>query len=441
MNPFRASKNVTKPGLVQPGRSAVISVLDVGSSKITCMIAKLRPRSDSALLPGRSHTIEVLGLGHQRSRGIKSGVVVNMDEAEKAIRLAVDSAERTAGMTVDSLIVSLSAGRLGSQTFRSDIELADRAVRHQDVQAILAKGVAHASQDGRSVVHALPIGYALDGQRKITQPEGMLGEKLRVDMHLISADEAPLGNLELCINRAHLAIDAVVATPYASGISALVEDESRMGAACIDMGGGTTTISIFLDGHFVHGDTIAVGGNHVTMDVARCLSIAVNDAERLKVLSGTVAPTQDAEDELLQAASIDHGNSQTVQFSTAQMSEIICPRIEETFELLRDRIGRSGFAELIGRRVVLTGGASQLAGVSDVAARILGANVRLGRPMGIAGLPKTAKGPSFSTATGLMIYPQICGNEYGGGMMRGGSTAPDGASRLARVGQWLRESF
>ena len=423
------------------GRSAVISVLDVGSSKICCMIAKLRPREDSSILPGRSHTIEVMGLGHQRSRGIKSGVVVDMEAAEKSLRLAVDSAERAANVTVNSLLLAVSAGRLSSQTFTSDVNLSGREATRSDVRAVLAAGFNHVREPDRSTLHALPIGYTLDSETGISDPVGMIGNQLSVDMHVVTADAAPIRNLEACINRSHLSVSGVVATPYASGLAALVEDEARMGAACIDMGGGTTTVSIFLGGNLVFADALAVGGNHVTMDLARCLSIRVSDAERLKVLHGTANATQADETEHLSVASIEDGNNQPVQLSVAQASQIIRPRIEETFELLRDRINRSGFAGVIGRRVVLTGGASQLNGVSDVAADILGADIRLGRPMGIAGLPKTAKGPTFSAAAGLLIYPQIAANEYASRLPKSGNPGSVGTSTFARVGRWLRESF
>ena len=441
MSMFRSDSSLPRLGKLPAGKSAVISVLDVGSSKICCMIARLKPCEGSEMLPGRSHTIEVLGIGHQRSLGIKSGVVVNMDEAEKAIRLAVDSAERQASMTVDSLIVSVSAGRLSSATCSSDIDLGGREVRRADISAVLAAGFAHTQQEGRIPVHALPIGFALDSERGIASPEGMVGNNLAVDMQIVTADAAPLRNIELCVNRAHLSVDGMVASPYASGLSALVEDEARMGAACVDMGGGTTSVSIFFNGNLVFADAVAVGGNHVTMDLARCLSIRVSDAERLKVLHGSALVSQAGETDILSIASIEDGNANPVQVSVAQVSQIIRPRIEETFELLRDRINRSGFASVATRRVVLTGGASQLTSVSEVAAELLGGDVRQGRPMGVSGLPAVAKGPAFSCAAGLMIFPQVSANEYVSGLPRTGIGNFKGTGPFSRMGQWLKESF
>ena len=262
-------------------------------------------------------------------------------------------------------------------------------------------------------------------------------------MHVVSADLAPLRNLENCINRSHLSVDGMVAAPYASGLAALVDDEARMGCACVDMGGGTTTVSIFLNGRLVFADAVAVGGNHVTMDLARVLSTPVADAERLKVLHGRAMPAQMDEGEMVSVPPIgDDPHAMPHQISIAQVSQIIRPRIEETFEFVRDRINRSGFAGAVGRRIVLTGGASQLSGVSEVATRILDANIRLGRPMGIAGLPKTAKGPAFSAVAGLLIYPQIAGIEYverSSGAVK--LLANSGGGAFSRMGRWLKESF
>ncbi len=443
MSLFRSSSDIPRLGKLSTGRSTIVSVLDVGSSKICCVVAKLKPRPDSEVLPGRSHSVEILGFGHQRSRGIKSGVVVNMEEAEKALRLAVDSAERSAQMTVDSLILSVSAGRLASDTFSSSISLAGREVTRSDINTVLSAGHQHVAEAGRATLHALPIGYALDHEVGIQNAEGMAGNELSVDMHVVSGDLAPLQNLEKCINRAHLSVDGMVAAPYASGLAALVDDEARMGCACIDMGGGTTTVSIFLNGALVFADAIAVGGNHVTMDLARVLSSRVSDAERLKVLHGSAIASQLDDGEMITIPAMnDDSGVMPLQISLSQLSRIIRPRIEETFEFVRDRINRSGFAGAVGKRVVLTGGASQMAGVSEVAARILDGNIRLGRPMGVSGLPKTAKGPAFSAAAGLLIYPQIAGNEY---VARSFGAAKllssSGGGAVSRMGRWFKESF
>ncbi len=427
----------------QAHRAGIVTVLDVGSSKICCVIAKLQPRPESERLPGRTHQPRVIGIGHQKSRGVKSGVIVDLDKAEQAIRLAVDAAERMAGLTVDSLIVNFSAGRMKSEIFQASINLGGHEAGEGDIQRVLAVGARQALKAEREVVHALPTAFSLDGERGVRDPRGMVGDEIGVDMHVLTAEAAPMRNLELCINRSHLSVERVVATPYASGLAALVDDEAEMGAACIDLGGGCTTMSIFAEGKFVHAESLPIGGNHVTMDLAKGLSTRLEHAERLKVMHGSALPVAGDDRDIIsiQPIGADDGEG-TLQVPRAVMNKIIRARIDETLELIRDRLARSGYANLVGRRVVLTGGASQLTGLSEAARRILARNVRLGRPMGVSGLPEAAKGPAFSATAGLLVYPQVAefeGRVKSGGVFRLRSTGTGG--RLQRVGQWLRDSF
>lgn len=422
-------------------RSGIVTVLDVGSSKICCMIAKLKPREGSQLLKGRTHDVRVIGIGHQKSQGVKSGVIVDIARAEQAIRLAVDAAERMAGVTVDSLIVNLSAGRLRSETFSATINLGGHEVEAADVKRVLSAGARQAQKAQRHVVHSLPVGFSLDGERGMGDPRGMIGDVLGVDMHVLTGDAAPLRNLELCVNRSHLSIERMVATSYASGLSALINDELEMGAACIDIGGGTTTISIFAEGKFVHADAIPVGGNHVTFDLARGLSTRLEDAERLKVVHGSALPAITDDRDVVQVQPIGEEGDSAVQVPRAAVTRIVRARVEEALELVRDRLNASGYGNLVGKRVILTGGASQLAGLPEAARRVLSRNVRIGRPLGVSGLPEAAKGPAFATAVGLLVYPQAAGFESrqqkNGPLLQ--ATGTNG--RLHRVGQWIRDSF
>ncbi|PLP60257.1 cell division protein FtsA [Mesorhizobium loti] len=422
-------------------RSGVLTVLDVGSSKVCCVVAKLKPCEEGHLLRGRSHRIQVIGIGHQKSHGVKSGVVIDLDRAEHAIRLAVDAAERMAGLTVDSLIVNMTAGRLKSETFNATINLGGHEVDENDIKRVLGAGAKQALKSEREVLHTLPVGFSLDGERGVRDPRGMVGDTLGVDMHVLTGDAAPLRNLELAINRSHLSVERLIATPYAAGLAALVDDELEMGAACIDMGGGTTTISVFSEGKFVYGDSIPVGGNHVTLDLAKGLSTSLEAAERLKVMHGSALPGSSDDRDLVTIQPIGEEGEAPLQVPRSVMTRIIRARIEETLELLRERLSKSGYGNVVGKRVVLTGGASQLAGMPEAARRVLGRNVRVGRPLGVAGLPEAAKGPAFSTAVGLMIYPQVASFESGSafGVSRFKMTGTGG--RLHRMSQWLRDSF
>lgn len=421
-------------------KSAVLCVLDVGTSKIACLIAKLVPGEPSDMLRGRTHRCRILGIGHQRSRGIKGGAVIDMDEAESAIRLAVDAAERMAGVEVTSVVVTATGGRLSSQHYRAKVSVGGKTVSDYDVHRVLEAASTTTARQGRAVLHSLPTGFSLDQTHGIRDPRGMIGDDLGAEMHVIGCDAAVARNLMLAIERCHLTIEAVVATPYAAGLSALVDDEAELGVALIDMGGGSTTVGIFAGGHLSHIDAIAVGGNHVTTDIARGLTTKLADAERLKTLYGTAIPSSADDRETVAVVHVGDDPDHPAHLPKSQLVRIIQPRVEEILELVRDRLAGAGFATQ-SRRLVLTGGASQLTGVAETARRILSPQVRIGRPLGIQGLPESAKNPAFAAAVGLLVYPQFAGIEHfePRGAMPAQATGTDGY--MSRVGRWLKESF
>ena len=425
---------------VQPGRTSLVSVLDIGSTKICCVIARLTPRAEGKALKGRTHVAEVIGFGYGPSAGIKSGVITDIEKAEQAVRTVVGMAERSAGITVQSVVVNVTAGRLGSETFSASVNLGGTEVERADIQRVLKAVNQRSVRAERSIVHALPIGFSLDGQRGIRDPKGMLGESLGIDVAVVSSETLAMRNIELVLHRCHLQIEALVATPYASGLSTLVDDEAQLGVACLDMGGATTTVSVFADGQIVYADAIAIGGHHLTLDIARNLSVSVSDAERLKTMYGSVLPGQADERDLIPivpvGASVDEAPG---QIPRSHITRILRPRIEEILTAVRERMQATGMMDISGRRFVLTGGGSELTGLPEVARRILSRNVRSGRPMGIAGLPEMAKGPAFASVAGMLIYPQVCGQEYAEPRRVAKLTGTDGY--FARVGSWLRNSF
>lgn len=425
---------------LSPKKATTVTVLDIGSSKIVCLIAHLKPIEASGVLPNRTHTAEIVGFGHQRSRGVKGGAIVDMDAAEQAIRLAVDAAERMSSLTVESLIVNLSAGRLSSDAYAAHVTIGGHEVEDGDIQRVLEAGSAHSIRDGRSVVHAVPIGFSLDDATGIRDPRGMLGETLGIDMHVVSAETAPVRNILFCIERCHLHVDAIVATPYASGLAALVDDEAELGAAVVDLGGGTTSLAVFSEGRFVHAEVIRVGGDHVTNDIARGLGTPLVHAERLKTLHGSPLPCPSDDREFLSVPHTGDDGDVPSQVARSQLVRIIRPRVEETIELVRDRLRASGHMATAGRCIVLTGGAAQLTGLTEVARRILGKQVRIGRPLGIGGLPESAKGPAFSASVGLTVYPQVAQIEQlQPRRMRMLKVA--GGGPIASIRDWFRESF
>ena len=425
---------------LSPKRSALVAALDVGTSKIACLIGRLKPRQSQDVLPQRSHSIDVLGFGHTLARGIKAGAVIDLADAEAAVRQAVDAAERSAKMQLHSVVVSVSAGRPASELFSASIEVAS-SISERDIARVLTAGSRHSTRPGRAVLHSLPIGYVLDNANGIRDPRGMLGRRFGIDMHVATTDVSVARNLMLAIERCHLDVEAMVASSYVAGLSTLADDEADLGAALIDMGAGTTTIAVFSGGRFTHADGFALGGRHVTLDLARGLNARISDAERIKTLYGSVLSGAADERDMIAVPPVDNDEREAPQFvSRANLVRIIKPRIEEILEMVRDRLASSPFASEPRGRVVLTGGASQLNGLAGLATQILGRPVRIGRPLGISGLPEQAKGPAFAAATGLLIYPQQAHLEhFEPRATRQSATGKSGY--IARVGRWLRESF
>jgi cell division protein FtsA len=422
-------------------RSVVVAALDVGSSKVVCLIGRLRPHGPQQVLTRRSHSVEVIGFGHTVARGTKAGTVVNLVQAEDAIRCAVDAAERMASVEIESVVLSISSGRPSSELFAAEIEILGSAVAENDIARVLAAGGRHSLRDGRAILHSLPVGYSIDGVNGIRDPRGMLGARFGVDMHVATTDVAAARNLMLAVERCHLDVEAMAASPYVAGLAVLADDEADLGAAVVDMGAGTTTIAAFQAGRLVHIDGFALGGHHVTMDLARGLNARITDAERIKTLYGTVLSGGSDERDMITVPPLDEHEREQAQFvSRATLVSIIKPRVEEILEMVQDRLAACPIAGDRRGHVVLTGGASQLNGLPELAARMIGRPVRLGRPLGIAGSPDAAKGPAFAVAAGLLVYPQAAHFEHFEARRKRQLITGTGGY-FARVGRWLRESF
>jgi cell division protein FtsA len=366
-----------KPAL--PGKTTLVSVLDIGSTKICCVVARLVPRAEGKALRDRSHVVEVIGFGYGPSAGIKSGVISDLAKAEQAIRSVVGTAERMAGLTVESVIVNVSAGRLGSETFSASVSLEGTEIERGDITRVLQAVNERSIRNERSIIHALPIGFSLDGQKGISDPLGMVGDQFGIDVAVISAETLAMRNIELALNRCHLQIEALIATPYASGLATLVDDEAKLGVGVIDFGGATTTVSVFNDDRLVYSDAIAIGGHHLTLDIARQLSISIEDAERIKTYYGSVLPGQADERDQIPLTPIGTvAEDVQMQIPRSALTRIIRPRVEEILNAIGERMQATGMMDICGRRVVLTGGASELTGLPELARRILARNVRIG---------------------------------------------------------------
>ncbi len=409
-------------------RRDLIAALDIGSSKICCFIGRL---------DGDGH-VQISGIGHHASQGVKAGAIVDMDAAEESILAAVNSAERLAGETIHDVVVGLAGGQPSSRLVDMQTGVNGGPVRDVDLRRLLYGGMPDAGAE-RTLLHAIPVGYSIDGSNGIRDPRGMHGQVLAVHVHQVTAAAGAVRNITTCVERCHLNVSEIVANPYAAGLAALVRDETELGVTVIDMGGGTTSIAVFVEGSPVFTDCVPVGGIHVTNDIARGLATPLAHAERLKTLHGSALPSPSDDRESVIAPQIgEEDGAEPNHVPKSYLVSVIAPRIEETLELARQRLEEGGVSHIAGRRVVLVGGASQLPGVPELAARILDKQVRIGRPAEISGLAASTNGPAFAACAGLMRY-----SEEQTGDLRAHATPrpPVGEGLLARVGGWLRENL
>ena len=410
-------------------RNELIAAVDVGSTKISCFIARMHDDGG----------IRVIGIGHHGSGGVKNGAIVDMDAAQQSILTAVSAAEQLADERIRNVVVAISAAGLTSKTIGIEVALAGREVAAADLRRALHQGATRDQPADRALIHCLPVGYTIDATRGIRDPRGLYGDKLGIDLHLITARTGMLRNLATCIEHCHLDIEARVAAPYASGLACLVEDEIDLGVTLIDMGGGTTTIAVFYDGEVIHTDSIPVGDLHVTSDIARGLSTSLTHAERMKTLYGSAITSPTDEREMIDVPLVgEDTRNQANHVPRSILNGVIRPRIEETFEMVRARLEDCAMDRIGGRRLVLTGGASQLPGTREMAALILEKQVRMGRPIRISGLADSTSGPAFATCAGLLRHAA----EKAGEGYQQAHLIPEGSNRhFERIGQWLRENF
>ena len=388
----------------------VIAVLDIGSSKIACLILrfdgpeKLRDGDGVGSMAGQS-SFKVIGAATTRSRGVRFGEIAVMNETERAVRTAVQAAQKMANVRVDHAIACFSGAEPRSYGLAGTWDLQDSVVSEQDVARVLAACDVPDIGEGREVVHAQPVNFALDHRTGLGDPRGQIGNRLACDMHLLTVDAAVVQNLLYCIKRCDLELAGIASSAYVSGISSLVEDEQELGAACIDMGGGATGVSIFIKKHMIYADAVRMGGDHVTADISKGLQVPLTTAERIKTRFGGVHATGMDDREMIDIGG-DSGDweKDRRQVSRTELIGIMRPRVEEILEETRARLDAAGFEHLPSQQIVLTGGGSQIPGLDGLATRILGQRVRLGRPLRVQGLPQAATGAAFASAVGLCLF-------------------------------------
>ncbi|MBY6090212.1 cell division protein FtsA [Pseudooceanicola sp. 502str34] len=402
----RAMRNMRRAAM----QRGVVAILDVGSSKIACLVLRFdnaeRVTTGDGVgsLAGQAG-FRVIGAATTRSRGVRFGEVEAMQEAEKAIRTAIQAAQKMAKVRVDHVIACFSGAGPRSYGLAGEVELAGQMVSEQDVSRVLAACEVPDFGGGREVIHAQPVNFALDHRSGLSDPRGQIGNRLATDMHMLTVDAAAVQNLVHCIHRCDLELAGIASSAYVTGIASLVEDEQELGAACIDMGGGATGISIFMKKHMIYADAVRMGGDHVTGDISMALQIPQANAERLKTFyGGVIATGMDDREQIEIGGETGDWEHDRRTVTRAELIGIMRPRVEEILEEVRYRLDAAGFDHLPSQQIVLTGGASQIPGLDGLASRILGQQVRLGRPLRVHGLPQAATGPGFASAVGMCLF-------------------------------------
>jgi len=410
----------------------VLGLLDIGSSKVACVIVAV-PKARAAV-GLKEVAVRVLGAGVCPSRGVKSGTVFALDAAEEAVREAVAQAERAAQTAVESVLLAVGCGRLRSGTFTAETNVEGCVVEAADIERLMAAARRHAEREGRTLLHMNCISCRLDGTAGIGHPLGLAGNNLSADLHVVTADDAPLRNMMHVVERAYLSAAGLVPAPYASALAATTGEERQRGVLCLDMGAGTTSLATFAQGHLLCCEVVPIGGNHATFDLAQSLSAPVNEAERIKKDHVTLARAAD-DAETIPYALVDDAAQGASRTTKGQVRAIVRDRMLRLFGEVAGRLERSQTAGY-AKRIVLTGGASQQAGLGELAADHFARPVRVARLQPVDALLGPFASAAFSTPAGLVQVAL----DPGAGMLWG-QRGPEAKGYLRRMGQWLRESF
>jgi cell division protein FtsA len=397
--------------------------LDVGTSKVTAIVGEAGDDGD----------LDVIGIGLADSKGIRRGVVVNLEAAVESIKKAIDEAELTAGVEIDSVHLALSGAHVKAFNSRGVVAVAgkNREITREDVRRALDAAKAVALPSGREILHVLPQDFVVDEQDGIGAPVGMTGSRLEVNVHVVTGSASSTQNVVACVNRAGVAVLDTVLEQLAASESVLTQDEKELGVALVDVGGGTTDFAIFERGSLWHTGVVAVGGDHFTNDIAVGLRTPIPDAEKIKRRCGCALSSMVDEDETMEVASV--GGRKPRVMARRILSEVLQPRAEEIFHLLWDEIRRAGFEKSLNSGIVLTGGGAMLEGMAEIAEQIFDLPIRRGCPAGVGGLSDHVASPAFATAVGVVMYAHR--NQLAE------PARPVGAGALGRVAGRLRGLF
>src|ERR1700716_904475 len=399
----------------------IIVGLDIGTTKICCIVGEMTPDG-----------IDIIGIGVQPSRGLRKGVVINIDATVASIRRAVEEAELMAGCEISSVYVGIAGGHIRGFNSQGVVAVKDKEVRQGDIARVLDAARAINIPQDREILHVLPQDYIIDEQDGIKEPLGMSGVRLEAKVHIVTAAVSSAQNIIKCCGRTGLQVADIVLEPLASAEAVLAEEEKELGVALVDIGGGTTDLAIFSGGAIQHTSVIPLGGNHLTNDIGVGLRTPRQEAEKIKVKFGSAQSASLDKDDTIEVPSV--GGRAPRVLNRRILCEIIEPRVEELFQLVQREIQKAGQEDLLASGLVLTGGTTNLHGLPERAEEVLGLPVRRGFPRGIGGLTDVVKSPQHATAVGLLLYGVRQGREN-----RAYLGAGDGASIRERFLSWVKE--
>ncbi len=366
--------------------------LDIGTSKVVAIVGKRK-------LDG---TIEVVGIGSHPSRGLKRGVVVNIETTVQAIQRAVEEAELMAGCRIHSVYAGIAGSHIKSLNSHGIVAIRDREVTQADIDRVIDAAQAVAIPADQKVLHILPQEFVIDNQEGIKEPMGMSGVRLEAKVHLVTCAVNAAQNIEKCVRRCGLDVDDIILEQLASSYAALTEDEKELGVCVVDIGGGTTDIAVFTGGAIRHTAVIPIAGDQVTNDIAMALRTPTQNAEEIKIKYACALTQLAGADETIKVPSV--GDRAPRDLSRQALAEVVEPRYEELFTLVQSELRRSGFEDLIPAGVVITGGSSTMEGVVELAEEIFHMPVRLACPQAVSGMTEVVNNPIYATGVGLLIY-------------------------------------
>jgi cell division protein FtsA len=378
-------------------RDELIVGLDIGTTKIAAIVGEVSDDLDS-----NSGGIDIIGIGTAPSRGIRKGVVVNIDATVQSIEKAIEEAEHMAGCEITSVFAGIAGGHIKGLNSHGTVAVKDKEVRDGDVSRVIESAKAVAIPMDREIIHVLPQEYIVDEQDGIREPLGMAGVRLEAKVHIVTAAVTSAQNIVKCCNRCGLEVAGVVLEPLASAEAVLHDDEKELGVALVDIGGGTTDIAIFCEGSIVHTSVLPLGGNHLTNDIAVGLRTPLDAAEKIKQKYGCALSSMVDPEDTIEVPSV--GGRPPRILARQILTEIAMPRMEEIFEHVRREIAKAGFEDLLASGVVLTGGTTILEGTTELAEEVLGLPTRRGTPRNIGGLVDVVRSPSYATGVGLVLY-------------------------------------